>query len=228
MVFSEINIILLIEIYQFNQKENIMNNKSLEVRISEIEKRLNIVIPKVYKDFLSDNADLFSDGIMYFNDGVLYDIETLEDTYTTLEFDKYAPEYIPIGNDNGDYELVMKSGSRVTRFGVLEHGSIGTLEPEYLQNFNQWYNNGHSFSFDDEDNDVNWSKKVQVILKKTPENKAKEIMIIRKALMLDTPISELLSVADNAPCVLTDKHSAAIAKSIITEYKLDEWLELKF
>ena len=205
-----------------------MNNKSLEVRIAEIEKRLNIVIPKVYKNFLADNADLFYDGIISFDDGVLYDIETLEETYTTLEFDKYAPEYIPIGNDNGDYELVMKSGSRVTRFGMLEHGSIGTLKPEYLQNFNQWYKNGHSFSFDDEDNDVDWSKKVQVILKKTPENKAKTMMIIKKALMLDTPVSELLSIADHAPCVMTDKHSAAIAKSIIAEYQLDEWLELKF
>ena len=205
-----------------------MSNNSLEVRISEIEKKLNIVIPKVYKNFLADNADLFSDGIMYFDDGVLYDIETLEETYAILEFDKYAPEYIPIGNDNGDYELVMKSGSRVTKFGMLEHGSIGTLKPEYLQNFNQWYNNGHSFSFNDEDNDVNWSKKVQVILKKTPENKAKTMMIIKKALMLDMPISELLAAADNAPCVLTDKYSAEKAKSIVTEYQLEEWLELKF
>lgn len=205
-----------------------MDNKSLEIGIAEIEKRLNIIIPKVYKNFLVKNTGLFYNGVMCLDDGVLYDIDIIEERYTTLEFDKYAPEYIPIGNDNGDYELVMKSGSRVTRFGMLEQGSIGILNPEYLQNFNQWYKNGHSYSFDDEDNDLDWSKRVQVILKKTPENKAKTMTIIRKALMLDTPISELLSVADNAPCVLTDKHSAAIAKSIIAEYQLDEWLELQF
>lgn len=205
-----------------------MDNKSLEIGIAEIEKRLNIIIPKVYKNFLAKNTGLFYNGVMCLDDGVLYDIDIIEERYTTLEFDKYAPEYIPIGNDNGDYELVMKSGSRVTRFGMLEQGSIGILNPEYLQNFNQWYKNGHSYSFDDEDNDLDWSKRVQVILKKTPENKAKTMTIIRKALMLDTPISELLSVADNAPCVLTDKHSAAIAKSIIAEYQLDEWLELQF
>lgn len=121
-----------------------MNNKSLELRISEIEKRLNIVIPKVYKDFLADNVGLFDDGVMCLDDG------------------------------------------------------------------------------------VDWQEKVQVILKQTPENKAKTMMIIKKALMLDTPISELLAAADNAPCVLTDKHSAAKAKSIVTEYQLEEWLELKF
>jgi hypothetical protein len=54
------------------------------------------------------------------------------------------------------------------------------------------------------------------------------MITIRKALMLDTPISELLSAADNTPCVLTDKHSAAVVKSIIEEYQLDECLEIKF
>lgn len=135
-----------------------MDNKSLEIRIAEIEKRLNIVIPKVYKNFLAKNAGLFYNGVMCLDDGVLYDIEIIEERYTTLEFDKYTPKYIPIGNDNGDYELVIKSGSRVTRFGMLEQGSIGILNPEYLQNFNQWYKNGHSFSFDDEDNNMDWSK----------------------------------------------------------------------
>ena len=204
-----------------------MSNKPLEVRISEIEKRLNIVIPKVYKDFLAENADSFHDGLMCFDDGVLYDIETIEERYSTLEFDKYAPEYIPIGNDNGDYALVMKSGSRITRAGFLEHGSIGTLKPEQLQNFEQWFKNGHSFSFEEDDDDVDWSEKVQIILKKAPENKAKTMMLIRKALMLDMPVSELLSAADNVPCVLTDKHSAIIAKRIIEENHLDEWLKIK-
>jgi hypothetical protein len=205
-----------------------MTNKELETRISEVEKRLNICISKIYKDFLNENINLFHDGVMCFDDGILYDIETIEKTYTTLEFDRYAPEYIPIGNDNGDYELVMKSGRNVTRFGILEQGSIGTLKPEYLQNFSQWYKNGHSFLFDEEDDDVDWSKKVQVILKKSPENKTRTMVTIRKALMLDTPISELLSAADNTPCVLTDKHSAAVVKSIIEEYQLNEWLEIKF
>ena len=207
-----------------------MNNKEIETKISEVEKRLNICVPKVYKDFLSENTNLFHDGEMCFDDGILYDIETIEERYTALEFDKYAPEYIPIGNDNGDYALVMKSGGRVTRFGILEHGSIGTLKPEHLQSFDQWYRNGHSFSFDDDEEDdvVDWSKKVQVILKKSPENKAKTMMAIRKALMLDTPVSELLSAANNTPCVLTDKHSAVIAKSIIEKNHLDEWLEIKF
>lgn len=198
-----------------------MDCKSLENRISEVEKKLNIIIPKVYKDFLNKNSD------MEFDDGILYDIDTLEERYISLEFAEYAPEYIPIGNDNGDYELVMKSGSKIIEFGFLEQGSIGTLEPEHLQDFSTWYENGHRFSFDDVC-DVDWSKNVNIILKNAPENKAKTLMAIRKALRLDIPFSELLSMADNTPCTLTDKYSAAMAKSIITEHHLDEWLEFEF
>lgn len=200
-----------------------MSNVPLKIkmRISEVEKKLCMIIPKVYRDFLLENKD------MNFNDGILYDIDAIEERYTTLEFNKYAPNYIPIGNNNGDYELVMKSGINVTKFGFLEQGSIGILEPEHIQSFIQWYKSGHNFSFDVED-DIDWSKNVKVILMKCPQNKARTMMTIRNALGLDIPISELLSVADKTPYLLTDNLSAAIAKSIIEKFHLEEWLRIKF
>ena len=202
-------------------EERKMNNVSLEMRISEVEKKLCMIIPKVYRDFLLENNN------MHFNNGILYDIDAIEERYIMLEFSKYAPNYIPIGNDNGDYELVMKSGISVTKFGFLEQGSIGILEPEHIQSFIQWYKSGHDFSFDVED-DIDWSKNVQVILTKCPRNKARTMMTIRNTLMLDTPISELLSVVDKTPYILTDNLSAATAKSIIEKFHLDEWLRIKF
>lgn len=200
-----------------------MSNVPLKIkmRISEVEKKLCMIVPKVYRDFLLENKD------MNFNDGILYDIDAIEERYTTLEFNKYAPNYIPIGNNNGDYELVMKSGINVTKFGFLEQGSIGILEPEHIQSFIQWYKSGHNFSFDVED-DIDWSKNVKVILTKCPQNKARTMMTIRNALGLDIPISELLSVADKTPYLLTDSLSAAIAKSIIEKFHLEEWLRIKF
>lgn len=200
-----------------------MSNVPLKIkmRISEVEKKLCMIIPKVYRDFLLENKD------MNFNDGILYDVDAMEERYTTLEFNKYAPNYIPIGNNNGDYELVMKSGINVTKFGFLEQGSIGILEPEHIQSFIQWYKSGHNFSFDVED-DIDWSKNVQVILMKCPQNKTRTMMTIRNALGLDIPISELLSVADKTPYLLTDNLSAAIAKSIIEKFHLEEWLRIKF
>ena len=198
-----------------------MSNVSLEMRISEVEKKLCMIIPKVYRDFLLENKN------MDFNDGVLFDIDSIEERYITLEFNKYAPNYIPIGNDNGDYELVMKSGISVTKFGFLEQGSIGVLEPEHLQSFIQWYKSGHDFSFDVED-DIDWSKNVQVILTKCPQNKVRTMMTIKNALELNISISKLLSIAEKTPYMLTDNLSAAIAKSIIEKFHLDEWLKITF
>ncbi len=113
--------------------------------ISETENRLGITIPKVYKDFL-----VKSNGA-YFNNGVLYDIETIEEMYNALEFKEYAPNYLSIGNDNGDYEVVMESNEYAVKIGFLEQGSIGIIETENWQDFQEWFDNGCSFNFDDAD-----------------------------------------------------------------------------
>ncbi len=193
----------------------------IESKIKEIESKLHIVIPKVYREFLLAGHE------MEFDDGILYDIDTIAERYVTLEFAEYAPEFIPIGNDNGDYELVMKSGSNITRFGFLEQGSIGASEPARMMNFSKWYESGHRFSQEKKEN-VDWSAKVKVVLIKCPENKVKTIMKIRKALQLDTPAGELLAAVEHTPCVLTEQFSAIVAKRIIEQEQLEKWLEIRF
>ena len=195
--------------------------KHTEEMLAETERRLHIVLPEVYRAFLLSGQET------EFDDGILYDIEAIAERYETLEFAEYAPELIPIGNDNGDFELVMKSGSNVTKFGFLEQGAIGTAKPAHLQSFTQWYESGHPFSQEKKEN-VDWSAKVQVILVKCPENKAKTLMQIRKALRLETPIAELLAAAEHAPCVLTEQLTAAIAKKIIEQEHLESWLRIRF
>lgn len=195
--------------------------KNTENQIMEVENRLHIVIPKVYRDFL------LSGNKMVFDEGILYDIEEIAERYVTLGFAESAAEWIPIGNDNGDYELVMKSGSNITRFGFIEQGSIGTATPDHLQNFTKWYESGHAFS-QDKKNNVDWSAYVKVVLKKCPENKVKTIMRIRKAFRLETPAAELLSAAEHTPCILTDKLTAIVAKKIIDQEQLEKWVEIRF
>ena len=200
-------------------EEYLMGKKEQSIR--DAESRLHIIIPKVYREFL------LAGNAMEFDDGILYDIDAIAERYTTLEFSEYAPDLIPIGNDNGDYELVMKSGSNVTRFGFLEQGTIGTAKPERLQNFLKWYESGHPFAHEKQET-VDWSAKVQVILKVCPENKAKTMMHIRKALRLETPAAELLAAAEHTPCVLTEQLTAAVAKKIITQEQLERWVEIRF
>ncbi len=195
--------------------------KHTEEQIIAAENRLHIVIPMVYREFM------LADHAMEFDDGILYDIEAIAERYVTLGFSESAPELIPIGNDNGDYELVMKSGSKTTRFGFLEQGSIGTAEPQHLQNFIKWYESGHLFSQEKKEK-IDWSAKVKVVLKKCPEDKVRTIMKIRKAFQLETPAAQLLSAAENTPFVLTEKLTAIVAKKIIEQEQLQSWVEIRF
>ena len=198
-----------------------MEKSNSEERIALTEKKLGIVIPQVYRDLLIENAQ------RDFDDGILYDIEQIEERYLSLEFDKYAPDLIPIGNDNGDYELVMKSGRRVRRFGFIEHGSIGSLKPSHLQDLTQWYANGHSFEHGDSGEEIDGSRIVKVVLTKCPVNKAAAIMKIRKAFHIDTPVSDLLRSAEKPPVVIVDSLTAVVARKIIAENSLEEWLDFK-
>ena len=196
-------------------------------QIMEVENKLGVKIPKVYKDFL-----MTSNGAE-FDDGILYDIETIEEIYYLHEFDQYAPEYISIGNNNGDYELVMEAKEDGRQCGLLEQGSIGSLEPEYWQDFDIWVSNGCSFEFGEEeacektDFQGSWSQQVKVVLVKIPEEKTKTLMKIRKALQLQTPVKELLSISENVPYILTDYFSYAQAKRIIEEEELGQWVEIQ-
>ena len=82
-----------------------------------------------------------------FDMGVLYDTDSIAEMYEALGFSDYAPEYISIGNDNGDYELVMRADEDAKSFGLLEQGSIGILEPQKIHDFNAWLKNGCPFDF---------------------------------------------------------------------------------
>ena len=113
-------------------------------QIDDLQKKLHISIPKVYKLFL-----LQTNGAE-FNRGVLYDVDSIAEMYEVLGFAEYAPELISIGNDNGDYELVMEAKEDADCFGLLEQGSIGIIQPQKIQNFQKWIQKGCSFEFFDE------------------------------------------------------------------------------
>ena len=196
-----------------------MCNDIFKSQLIEVEKNCGIAIPKVFINFISESPQT------EFDNGILYHIDQIQAQYFLLEFDKYAPEYIPIGNDNGDYELIMESGIDNKRVGIIEQGSIGSVFPEWLNDFSTWLVTGHSFaSLTQNDDDIKWSEYVKVILKKEPIERTKVMMLIRKAFALNVPITKLLSESHNIPYMITDKYTAAQAKHIIEKYHIGEWV----
>lgn len=58
-------------------------------------------------------------------------------------------------------------------------------------------------------------------------NRVKILMQIKKALVLDMPASELLKLADNIPCVITEKYYKGQIDVLIKKHKLEEWIAYK-
>ena len=79
---------------------------------------------------------------MVLNLCVLYDTDSIVEMYKVNEFAKYAPNYLSIGNDNGDRELVIKAEKDACVCGFLDAGAIGTAEPDEWFNFVLWIENG--------------------------------------------------------------------------------------
>lgn len=183
---------------------------------------MGIVVPDIYMKFLNENKQRI------FDDGILYDYEEILERYDTLEFEEYANNLIPIGNDNGDYELVMRADKGEKQFGIIDQGALGSVEPELWKDFDEWYSTGADFDFFPS---VNISAPIaiaSVFIKSLPEDdRVKVLMKIKKAFVLDMPISELLKLANNLPCVITDKYSRAQADGRIRDNDLQDWVSYK-
>ncbi|MBQ8824753.1 MAG: SMI1/KNR4 family protein [Ruminococcus sp.] len=194
-----------------------------EQKIIELESRLNIIIPDVYKSFLAKTNGKIFDNVF------LYDIYTLEEMYHIHQFNKYAPDYFSIGNDNGDYEVIMKSNDRKSKeIAFLEQGSIGSIQPDNWYDFNKWFADGCNFNIDDETEYNDCAEQVKIILFKVPDEKLKMLMKIRKLICPEISLKELLLKSNNLPSVLTDKFCYETAKGIIDKENLSEFLKIEF
>ena len=72
------------------------NSPATENEINFSENNIIGEIPEVYKQFLRKTNG------MVLNLCVLYDTDSIVEMYKVNEFAKYAPNYLSIGNDNGD------------------------------------------------------------------------------------------------------------------------------
>lgn len=104
--------------------------------IMAVEKEIGIEIPQIYKEFL-----LIMNGACM-NYCVLYGTNDFVEMYQCNEFEEYVPEYMSIGNDNGDSELVIKAEASAILCGWLDAGAIGTAEPEVWFDFKEWVEKG--------------------------------------------------------------------------------------
>ncbi|WPK13637.1 SMI1/KNR4 family protein [Lysinibacillus louembei] len=102
--------------------------------IQQVEKELQIVLPKVYKELL-----FLSNGVLG-NLVKLYTTGELIEMNKTYEVQAYAPGYVSIGNDHGGYHLLMKAEEDVVHFQLVSDGYGIPVESDVTDHFLSWLN----------------------------------------------------------------------------------------
>ena len=74
--------------------------------------------------------------------------------YKCHDFSNNMPEYISIGNNNGDWKLVIKATKDATLCGFLDAGSIGISDPDEWFDFRLWINEGCKMFEEDDNSDL--------------------------------------------------------------------------
>lgn len=109
---------------------------AVEEDIISAEKEIRHTIPDVYKLLLH-----VTDGA-YVDDLALYSVEEIVEAYKQIGFEKYAPEYLSIGSDNGKTELLIKAKQDACQAAFLEVDVIGKEEPKEWFDFEEWLEGG--------------------------------------------------------------------------------------
>ena len=180
------------------------NAPATKDEIEFVEKRINEIIPKVYKEFLR-----YANGIEM-NLCVLYDTSTIIESYECNEFHHNMPGYISIGNDNGDRELIIKAEKGATLCCFLDAAEIGNSEVEEWFNFKSWVENGCEMEEDEEDSDYG-----KVYIVKVPDDKLKFLAETKKLFALPITTGVLYKKINHLPCAIVDDMTEALADIII-------------
>ena len=127
------------------------------------------------------------------------------------EFAKYAPNYLSIGNDNGDRELVIKAEKDACVCGFLDAGAIGTAEPDEWFNFVLWIENGCEML---EEKPAEWGN-ISII--NIPDDKLKFLMEMKKIFALSISTGILLKEVNSLPFIVVRGIHIGKAKKLINQ-----------
>jgi len=185
--------------FDFSKVEFITERKvpaNLE-EIVDIEKKLELTIPEVYKEFLLEmnGAEI--------NYALLYSTDDLVEMNILNEVREYAPGFISIGSDNGDYELLMKAAKDEIAFRLVDAGSM-VPDDEYntiYPSFKDWINNGAVLIEEEEEEKEEVGK---LILIAPPENGSSDLVIIEKAFNIQYRAFDILKGYKNVPFILAN------------------------
>lgn len=98
--------------------------------LSEFQKHINFQLPASYKEFL--RASNGGEGFVGANGYVaLWPVEMILRNRLGYEFDKYFPDYIPIGSNGGGEALAIRRKGNSATFGYIPFSDL--TENSYIE-----------------------------------------------------------------------------------------------
>ena len=193
--------------------EYIKNNApATKEEIENVEKHINGVLPKIYKEFLRQANGMVLDLC------VLYDTHRIVESYECNEFADYAPGYISIGNDNGDRELIIKAEKGAVQCGFLDAAELGEGESEEWFDFKLWVENGCEMEQNDDEDDGYGN----VYITRIPDEKLKFLAETKKTFALSISTGVLYKQVNTLPCVIVRQITEAKADILIQKTSYPE------
>lgn len=187
-----------------------------DIRFSE--NRISGNIPEVYKQFLRETNGMILDKC------ILYDTESIVEIYRTNQFEKYAPDYLSIGNDNGDRELIMEAEKDACMCGFLDAGAIGTAEPDKWFELVPWIESGCRLLEEKADS----AQRGTVFSVEMPNDKLKFLMDMKKIFALSITTSTLLKEVKELPYIVVKGITGAKAEKLISRTNYREYYAFSY
>ena len=148
------------------------------------------------------------------NEYVFYSTKEMIEMYKCHDFSNNMPEYISIGNNNGDWELVIKATKDATLCGFLDAGSIGISDPD------EWF--GCKMFEEDDNSDLG---KVYII--KLPKEKLKFLAETKRIFFLNISTGLLYKKVNTLPYVIMEDIYISKADTYIEQTSFPECYEFR-
>lgn len=192
------------------------NKPAIDEDIHLVNNQIKGILPDVYKEFLK-----ITNGAVL-NEYVFYSTKEMIEMYKCHDFSNNMPEYISIGNDNGDWELVIKATKDATLCGFLDARSIGISDPDEWFDFRLWINEGCKM-FEEDDN--SYLGKVYII--KLPKEKLKFLAETKRIFFLNISTGLLYKKVNTLPYVIMEDIYISKADTYIEQTSFPECYEFR-
>lgn len=190
----------------FSQNQGINDEES-----DRLFKNYNIRFPQSYIDFLR-----YTNGFQSVNSDLIYSSKEVEERNQYYEVKKYMPDYLAIGDGDGEHLYLMKKGTHSKEIFVFDSVSIAMTDclPECV--FKDFYSFMDYISKDRSVEDYENSDCYKILLTK-PVDDMKQILKIKKIFNFTGDLKTLLDGCKNVPFILKENVAFGLCQVLIKQ-----------